>query len=126
MYRPFKPVYVYNFSFTSAYTPVASHVNEVAYVFGNFVPGPFHGNAPPSAADLAVSNAMQTYWTEFARTGNPNKHGLANWPPYIGAGGQALQIGSVIQAGTEEGTARYQFLEGFRGADGVIPQGVHH
>jgi para-nitrobenzyl esterase len=118
------PVYLYNFSFTSAYTPVALHTNEISYVFGNLVPGPFQTTAAPTAQDRAVSDTMQTYWTNFARTGNPNGAGVPTWPQYAGAGSLAMQIGTVIQAGPEEGTARFQFLDKFR-LNGVLPVGKH-
>jgi len=120
------PVYVYNFNFTSAFTPVAAHTTEVPYVFGNLVPGAFQTTATPSAADVAVSQAMQAYWTNFARTGNPNGGTLAAWPTYAGAGGQALLIGSPISAGPEDGTARFEFLnDNFRDADGLCTIGMH-
>ena len=109
------PVYAYNFGQVSAFNPIATHGTEVGYVFGHFAPGP----AAPSAQDLAVSDTMQSYWTNFARTGNPNGAGLPQWPQYTGAGSQAMQIGNVIQAGPEEGTDRFKFLDRFR-VNGII------
>ena len=111
------PVYVYNFGQTSAYNPVATHVTDVPYVFGNLPP---KAGVSASPQDLAVSDAMQSYWTNFARSANPNGNGLAPWPRYAGAGSQALHIGNVVQAGPEEGTQRFQFLERFR-VNGLLP-----
>lgn len=119
------PVYVYNFGFVSPYTPVPIHTAEIAYVFGNFVPGPFHPAVAASAQDQALSATMQSYWTNFARTGNPNAAGLPTWPQYAGAGSQVIGFNSVVQAVTEEGTARFRFLDTLRGADGLIPVGKH-
>ena len=119
------PVYFYNFDFTSAFTPTAAHTDEIAYVFGNLLPGPFQSrDVPPSALDRSVSATMQSYWTNFAKTGNPNATGLPAWPKYTGAGSQALNISQTIQAAPEEGTARYQFLNQFR-VNGIIAQGKH-
>ena len=43
-------------------------------------------NAPKyDATDIAVSNAMQGYWTNFARTGDPNGSGLPKWPKFDAA-----------------------------------------
>jgi para-nitrobenzyl esterase len=54
----------------------ANHASEIAYVFGNLPPG-------ATAADRAVARAMGDYWTNFARTGNPNGQGLASWPQAV-------------------------------------------
>jgi para-nitrobenzyl esterase len=34
------------------------------------------------AADYAISKVMQAYWTNFAKTGNPEGAGLPAWPPF--------------------------------------------
>jgi para-nitrobenzyl esterase len=120
------PVFVYHFEQTSAYNPVATHSTEVQYVFGNLPPNgsvfanlPPSGSVMPSAQDLAVSDTMQSYWTNFARSANPNGAGLPQWPQYAGAGSQTMRIGNVIQPGPEEGTERFQFLDKFR-VNGLI------
>ncbi|QWC91288.1 carboxylesterase/lipase family protein [Cupriavidus metallidurans] len=105
------PVYSYYFSQTSPYNPLPIHVSEVPYVFQNLVA---NGHGTPNADDLAVADAMSSYWTNFAKTGNPNGSGLPTWPAYTGAGGQVMGLATPVGAKAESTTARFQFLNSFR------------
>lgn len=56
------------------------HAQEVAYVFG-------HVDADDQRVtekDIAISDAMGTYWANFAKYGNPNGPGLPDWRPFSG------------------------------------------
>jgi carboxylesterase type B len=37
---------------------------------------------PSTADDASLSDLLQTYWTDFAKTSNPNASGLPNWPAW--------------------------------------------
>ncbi|MBZ5577025.1 MAG: carboxylesterase family protein [Acidobacteriia bacterium] len=68
----------------------AVHGAEVPYVFGALTGG---GRGPQySAVDLEISSAMQQYWTNFAKTGNPNGTGLPPWPKFDAATGAVLEF----------------------------------
>jgi len=76
--------YIYLFSYVSpAMKPMmrygAGHASEIAYVFNNL--RSWSGSAVTSG-DSAVAKMMNTYWANFAKTGNPNGSGLAQWPLY--------------------------------------------
>jgi len=82
------PVYLYRFSYVqSAMRDMlragAPHGGEIAFVFGTlgtagFGPPP----QPPTPQDQAVSRMAQSYWANFAKTGDPNGAGLPSWPRY--------------------------------------------
>jgi len=80
------PAYMYQFGYVPAAarqrSPYgAGHGSEVSFVFntlnarwGN------PGEATPEEKELA--RIMNSYWINFAKTGNPNGNGLTNWPLY--------------------------------------------
>jgi para-nitrobenzyl esterase len=53
----------------------ATHGAEVSYVFGRL-------GANYAQADRNLSSAMEQYWTNFAKAGDPNGGGLAQWPKF--------------------------------------------
>jgi para-nitrobenzyl esterase len=117
------PVYGYRFSYRSAYSPVAAHVAEVPFVLGNLFPQYFAPQAPPpNGGDFAFSNTLMSYWTNFAKSSNPNGPGLPTWPRYGGAGSSVLNLTAAPSAIAESDTARQSFIASFR-TGGRFPAG---
>lgn len=54
------------------------HGQDVAYVFMHLDPS----NPQTSKTDLEISDAMGTYWTNFAKYGTPNGNGSVEWPAF--------------------------------------------
>ena len=79
------PAYVYLFSYVPASMQErmrygASHGSEIAYVFNNL--SSRWGADTPTPKDQEVARMMNTYWANFAKTGDPNGKGLPEWPVY--------------------------------------------
>jgi para-nitrobenzyl esterase len=77
----------------------AAHAAELPYVFDNlgelrlFPDGSDPALAAASAPDAQVADRMSSYWTNFARTGDPNGPGLPVWQAHaVGASERALVI----------------------------------
>jgi para-nitrobenzyl esterase len=121
-----KDVYVYYFTYTSAYSPAAVHTAEVPFVFGNLNQGPstvFGGQSAstPSSADLEFSQRIMVYWSNFAKHGNPNGAGVPTWPAYQGVKRESdiLLLNNTVAPYSYD-YDRFEFIESFR-ADGVLP-----
>ena len=93
------PTYQYEFNHAIPGQENAVHSADLPYVFGYF---PKTGNISGKFTDLdtKLSDLMDTYWTNFAKTGDPNGKGLPNWPQQgeNGAYVEFQQDGSVQKA----------------------------
>ena len=74
----------------------AFHGLEIFYLFGNFMirVAPI----PDTPADSTLSQTIMRYWSNFARTGNPNGPGLPDWPAYSADKGQYIELGDNVTA----------------------------
>ncbi len=77
----------------------AFHASEIAYVFNTS--GSFSGSPEQaSETDRRLADGMITYWTQFAKTGDPNVNGLPEWPAYETASDKHLELGDTIRVGS--------------------------
>lgn len=106
------PVYRYHFELAalpSKYHPgtFAFHSDDIEYVFGTLATRPGETVRPE---DTQLSEAMMTYWTNFAKTGDPNGTGVPVWPKYDTTDNSLIHLNSPITAGADTTRERYLFL----------------
>jgi para-nitrobenzyl esterase len=105
------PVYRYHFELAalpSKYHPgtFAFHSDDIEYVFGTLDTRP---GAVWRPEDRKLSEQMMSYWTNFARTGDPNGPGLPVWPKYD-TNDSLIHLDSTITSGPDTLRPRYEFL----------------
>ncbi|MGA2346164.1 MAG: carboxylesterase/lipase family protein [Candidatus Sulfotelmatobacter sp.] len=110
-----QPVYRYRFDLGPPADPKgpqlgAYHSAEIEYVFGQL-------DSKAGVAWLpehrALSDEMQKYWANFARSGDPNGPGLPKWSVYSAADGwEMMYLDAKSAANKDDLRERYLFLAG--------------
>ena len=105
------PVYRYHLELAappSKFHPgsFAFHSDDIEYIFGTLDTRP---GAVWRPEDRKLSEQMMSYWTNFARTGDPNGPGLPVWPKYD-KDDSLIHLDSTITAGPDTLRPRYEFL----------------
>jgi para-nitrobenzyl esterase len=98
------PVYEYQFeeALPGREAPGAQHSFELPYVFGNLqTDGPLGGAF--SDRERSLSHLMVTYWTTFARTGDPNGSASVRWPKWTAESPGYLHFSTHLTHDAEAG-----------------------
>jgi para-nitrobenzyl esterase len=74
----------------------AFHGAETYFVTGSLQSLGTSMTYSPSSAELALSESMMGYWSQFAATGDPNGSGAPQWTPYEESSGDILQLDDTI------------------------------
>jgi para-nitrobenzyl esterase len=86
----------------------AYHSAEIEFVF-EALPSK---KLPWRPEDEKLSDLMSSYWTNFAKTGDPNAPGLPQWPAYSAATQyEVMHLSFDSHAKPDAHRARYQFLD---------------
>uniref|UniRef100_A0A672UFC8 Carboxylic ester hydrolase n=1 Tax=Strigops habroptila TaxID=2489341 RepID=A0A672UFC8_STRHB len=87
----------------------ADHADDLQYVFGK----PFATPLGYLPKHRTVSKAMIAYWTNFARTGDPNEGNSkvpVTWPPYTSEGSYYLEINNKMDQDSVKQNLKSQYV----------------
>lgn len=109
-------VYVYRFTRRLPATPDfvkygAFHTGEVAYAYNNLK----FLNRPWEPVDQQLAATMSAYWTNFAKTGNPNGKGLPVWLAYNTTDNQIMILSETPAAKPLPDKTALDFMVGLMG-----------
>ena len=97
------------FSIYPLAAPGVFHFAEIAYVFNNF---DVRKDWNWQAADRDLGELMSSYWTNFARNGDPNGANLPRWEAYKpGGGGKVMELGAASRLRDEPRRDRFELFE---------------
>jgi para-nitrobenzyl esterase len=97
---PQVPVYAYQFDYQHApyyfpkmpgFEPLAAHTIDIQFLFPLWHGGILGVAHPLNAQETTLSDQLVAAWTNFARTGNPNRQGNSPWPQYVSNNGPYLK-----------------------------------
>jgi para-nitrobenzyl esterase len=87
----------------------ARHAGEIEYVFGALDSVPKVTWEP---VDRRLSDLIMSYWSNFARSGDPNGPGLPKWPRYDESAHAVMHLdGAASQAAADTRRPRYEALD---------------
>jgi para-nitrobenzyl esterase len=85
----------------------AFHTSEIPYVFAYLQVRDW----PWQESDRQLSEAMSSYWVNFAERGDPNGNGLKPWPRFEESTQQVMHFGDTIHAGPIPNVERLAFWQ---------------
>lgn len=104
-----KPAYEYYF--TKVNDSLSNyHAGELPYAYGNLWrhPGLY------SDEDYKLSDIMQQYWVNFAKTGDPNGEGLPKWQMRAEGQDKLLQLDTTIKMIDDPNHQLYQVIDKYQ------------
>lgn len=89
--------------------PDAAHADEINYVFGHV---DHNFNFQYTDEDKKLSSIIMDYWTNFAKTGNPNKEGLPEWPQFNNGDNAVIYLkGASPHSGPVPNRKQLEFMD---------------
>jgi len=85
------------------------HGQEVAYVFEHLNASDHH----VTKSDLKISQDMATYWTNFAKYGNPNGKGVSQWEAFSDKHPEVMYFSQTPHMGTVPSAKSLKVLDAY-------------
>lgn len=99
---------------SSRYGQGSTHGSEIVYVFQHLSDSnPMMGNNQSTPSDKVISDAMATYWTNFAKYGNPNGAGVPEWPAFSEANPKVMYFNKTPYIGPVPSADALKVLDGY-------------
>ena len=70
-------------------------------------------NPQTTKSDLAISEAIATYWTNFAKRGDPNGEGVPAWPAFKDAKPVVMYFAQTLHTGPVPSAEALQTLDAY-------------
>jgi len=103
-------VYRYQFTKENGYHGTF-HAGEMIYAYGN-VKNSVRKYCYDDS-DLSLAETMVSYWTNFAKNGNPNGEGLPTWDLYNPSNNKVMELGEHVGPINDRYLELYEILEEF-------------
>ena len=105
-------VNVYRYQFTKENGFYGTyHSGELIYAYGNVENSPYKYRYNES--DVALSRTMLSYWTNFAKTGNPNGENLPEWNLFDKNENKIMELGFNVAPIKDPYTELYPIIDDF-------------
>jgi para-nitrobenzyl esterase len=86
-----------------------AHGMDVPYVFQTLD----HNKPEVTPGDLAISETVSTYWTNFAKHGDPNGLGVPAWPEFTEGNRQVMYFSDTAFTGPVPSAAALEVLDSY-------------
>jgi len=104
-----QPAYLYYFTYIGRgpFAALGAFHSEELMFLGNTYWKSWISNA----ADAHLADVISDYWTQFAKTGNPNQPNRPDWPTYTTENDRCLELGQQVQARPRPSRQGYSLFE---------------